>query len=154
MDRASRLLWAKPIKEEISMVKVIMGVKGSGKTKLLVDMVNAAALEEKGNVVCLEHARKLDYDINYSVRLVDVAPFNISGYTLLKGFICGLYAGNFDISNIFIDSLFKITKTESIPECEEFLDWLKAFCDQNHIKFIVVISADINTASEGIRKYF
>ena len=136
------------------MVKVIMGLKGSGKTKQLIDLVNAAAGTEHGNVVAIERSPKLTFDIHYKIRLIDSESYDIASYEAMKGFISGLYAGNYDITHIFIDSLCKIVPGECDNQTEDFLDWLERFSEKNGIKFTVTISADASIATEGIRKYF
>ena len=94
-------------KEEIPMIHVIMGLKGSGKTKKLIDAINAAVADAHGDVVCIEYGKKLTYDVTYKVRLVDSQEYGISSPDMLKGFLSGLHAGNFDITNVFIDNLYK-----------------------------------------------
>ena len=136
------------------MVKVIMGLKGSGKTKQLVDLINSAAGNENGNVVALERSPKLTFDIHYKIRLVDSESYGIATYEALRGFICGLYAGNYDITHIFIDGLCKIVPGDCDHQTETFLDWLESFSEKNGIKFTVTISADAALATEGIKKYF
>ena len=136
------------------MVKVIMGLKGSGKTKQMIDLINTAAGTEHGNVVAIERGPKLTYDIHYKIRLVDTADFNLPTFDYMRGFIYGLYASNYDITHIFIDSLCKIVPSDCGPETEEFLEWLERFSEKNNIKFTVTISADESLAHEGIRKYF
>lgn len=137
------------------MVKVIMGLKGSGKTKQLVELVNTAAGTEHGNVVAIERSPKLTFDIHYKIRLIDTESYDaVVSYEALKGFISGLYAGNYDITHIFIDSLCKIVPGECDNRTEDFLDWLERFSEKNGIKFTVTISADISVATEGMRKYF
>ena len=89
------------------MIHVIMGLKGSGKTKKLIDAINGAVAEAHGDVVCIEYGRKLTYDLSYKVRLVDSKEYGISSSEMLKGFLSGLHAGNFDITNVFIDNLYK-----------------------------------------------
>ena len=89
------------------MIHVIMGLKGSGKTKKLIDSINAAIAEANGDVVCIEYGKKLTYDVNYRARLVDSQEYGISTSDMLKGFISGLHAGNFDITNVYIDNLYK-----------------------------------------------
>ena len=132
-----------------------MGVKGSGKTKQLIELVNNAAHSEAGNVICIERGPKLIYDVHYKVRLVEAGQYEMKSFEFLKGFISGLYAGNFDISHIFIDSLCKIVPSQADdPQTEQFLDWLEAFSEKNGVRFTVTISADISLASEGIQKYF
>ena len=137
------------------MIRVIMGKKGTGKTKQMIDMINEAVQSEHGNVVCIEKGSKLTFDIHYQIRLVDSSEYDVANFTALKGFISGLHAGNYDITHIFIDSLTKIVKSEATDHAvEEFLDWLNSFSEKNNIKFTVTISADASLATEGIKKYF
>lgn len=135
------------------MVKVIMGVKGTGKTKQMIDLINSAVANEHGNVVCIERSRKLTYDIHYQIRLVDAEQYNLSSFEVLRGFICGLYAGNYDITHIFIDSLCKIVPSDCGPEVDKFLSWLDGFSEKNNIKFTVTISADPASATEGMQRF-
>ena len=135
------------------MIRVIMGKKGSGKTKQMIDMINSAVQTEHGNVVCIERGNKLTFDIHYQIRLVESSQYDISNYTALKGFISGLYAGNYDISHVFIDNLCKIVGGEVCNETETFLNWLDAFGEQNGIKFTTTISADASAATDGMQKY-
>ena len=136
------------------MIRVIMGKKGSGKTKQMIEMINNAVQTEHGNVVCIERGNKLTFDIHYQIRLVESSQYDIADYTALKGFISGLYAGNYDITHIFIDSLTKIVGRECDVETEKFLDWLNKFGEQHNIKFTITISDDVTLASEGVKKYF
>ena len=135
------------------MVRLIMGVKGSGKTKQLIEMINTAAKDEPGNVVCIEANRNLTYDIHYQIRLIEAQEYRLSNYDLYRGFISGLYAGNYDISHIFIDNLCKTMGGEVTRETEEFLNWMDAFGEKNGIKFTVTISADLALATDGMQKY-
>ena len=136
------------------MVRVIMGKKGSGKTKQMIEMINSAVQTEHGNVVCIEKGEKLTFDIHYQIRLVEASQYDIASYTALKGFISGLYAGNYDITHIFIDSLTKIVGRDCDFETEKFLDWLNNFSQKNNIKFTITISDEESLVSEGIKKYF
>ena len=136
------------------MIRVIVGKKGSGKTKQVIEMINSAVDTEHGNVVCIEKGEKLMLDISHKIRLVEASEYDIADYTAMKGFISGLYAGNYDITNIFIDSLTKIIGAEVNFETEKFLDWLNAFSQKNGIKFTITISDEESLMSEGIKKYF
>ena len=136
------------------MVRVIMGVKGTGKTKQMIDLINTAVQNEHGNVVCIERGPKLTYDINYKIRLVEASHYDMKGYEFLKGFISGLYAGNYDITHVFIDSLTKIVPIENYAETEEFLAWLNNFGEKHNIKFTITISDEPDLAPEGIKQYF
>ena len=136
------------------MVRLIMGVKGSGKTKQLIELINNAAKDEPGNVVCIEKGNKLTFDIHYQIRLVEASQYDIANYTALKGFVSGLYAGNYDITHVFIDSLTKIVPIENYAETEEFLAWLNNFGEKHNIKFTITISDEPDLAPEGIKQYF
>ena len=90
------------------MIKLFIGGKGSGKTKTLIDMVNNAVNESKGNVVCIEKGDKLIHDITYKARLIDTDDYSVTDATALYGFIAGILASNSDITDIFVDSALKI----------------------------------------------
>ena len=135
------------------MVRLIMGAKGSGKTKHLIEMINNAAKDEPGNVVCIEANRTMTYDIHYHIRLIDAEEYKLNSYDLLRGFISGLYAGNYDISHVFIDNLCKIIGIEIGSDVEAILNWLDVFGEKNGIKFTVTISADPASATDGMQKY-
>lgn len=136
------------------MIRVIMGKKGTGKTKQMIDMINEAVQSEHGNVVCIEKGSKLTFDIHYQIRLVDSSEYDVANFTALKGFISGLHAGNYDITHIFIDSLTKIVPTDGYNDVEDFLSWLNNFGEKNGIKFTITISDEPDLAPEGIKQYF
>ena len=136
------------------MVKVIMGKRGSGKTKQVIDMVNEAINQEAGHVVCIEMKQKLRYDINYKARLVEAEVYPFKGYDGLLAFVSGMYAANYDITHIFIDSLYKIAGSDNAAEAEKFLKAIDDFSKDNNVKFTVTISADEKDATDGIKAYF
>ena len=129
------------------MVQLIIGLKGSGKTKKLVDMVRDAVNEETGDVVCIEKERKLTFDIPYQARLIDASAYDIGSYEFLRGLICGVHAGNYDITHFFIDNFYKLVNDKSPEALETFLTWLDKFSEQEKISFIISISADPDTVS-------
>lgn len=135
------------------MVRLIMGVKGSGKTKQLIELINNAAKDEPGNVVCIEANRNMTYDIHYHIRLIDAQEYKLNSFQMMRGFISGLYAGNYDISQVFIDNLCKTVGVEIGQETEEFVNWLDAFGEKNNIKFTVTVSADPSAATDGMQKF-
>lgn len=90
------------------MIKLITGTKGTGKTKILIDMINDAVKNTNGDLICIEKGAKLTYDISYKVRLVDADRFGVQGYNAFYGFIAGMLAGNYDIKEIFVDGILKI----------------------------------------------
>ena len=125
------------------MVRLIMGEKGTGKTKKLIELINASAAEENGNVVCIEAKSTMTFDIQYQ----------ITTYEGLRGFVSGLYAGNYDISHIFIDNLFKIVGGDCNQAADDFLDWLNRFSNNHGVKFTVSVSGDPGLATDGMQKY-
>ena len=134
------------------MIHVIMGLKGSGKTKKLIEAINGAVAEAHGDVVCIEYGRKLTYDVSYKVRLVDSKEYGINSPAMLKGFLSGLHAGNFDITNVFIDNLFK-TIGDDVATGEEFVDWCAKFAADNNMEITITISQDPDQASEAMKQY-
>lgn len=135
------------------MLKIIMGLKGSGKTKKLVELVREAVDNGKGDVVCIEKERKLTYDIPYQARLIDAAAYDIGTYEFLKGLICGIHAGNYDITHFFIDNFFKLVDDNSPETFADFVSWLAGFAEKEGIEFVISASADADSACESVKKY-
>ena len=134
------------------MIHVIMGLKGSGKTKQLLDAIQEALEKAHGDIVCIEYGKKLTYDVNYRVRLVDSKEYCINNLDMLKGFLSGLHAGNFDITHVFIDNLYKTIGTDRALG-EEFVAWCAGFAAENQMDITVSISDDPTCASESMKKY-
>lgn len=135
------------------MVSIIMGLKGSGKTKKLVDLVREAVKEETGDVVCIERERKLTFDIPYQARLIDASAYDIGSYEFLKGLICGVHAGNYDITHFFIDNFYKLVNDKAPEALEAFLQWLDRFSEAEKISFVISISADPAAVPDSVKKY-
>ena len=134
------------------MINVIMGLKGSGKTKKLIDSINEAVASAQGDVVCIEYGKKLTYDVNYRVRLVDSKEYGINNLDMLKGFLSGLHAGNFDITNVYIDNLYKTIGNDRAAG-EAFILWCAQFAEANNMNITVTVSDDPAGASEEIKKF-
>ena len=134
------------------MINVIMGLKGSGKTKKLIDSINECLATATGDVVCIEYGKKLTYDVNYRVRLVDSKEYGICNPDMLKGFLSGLHAGNFDITNIYIDNLYKTIGSDRAAG-EEFLVWCANFAEVNSLNITITVSDDVALASEAMKQY-
>ena len=135
------------------MVRLIMGGKGAGKTKQLIDLLHHAAQDEPGSVICIEAEQNMMFDIPYKIRLISARDYRLDSYDLFQGFISGLYAGNYDISHVFIDNFCKIVGRDVDSQTETFLDWLDQFGERNGVKFTVTLSADPSAATEGMRRY-
>ena len=138
------------------MIHIIMGLKGSGKTKKMLDDLNQAVNNATGDVVCIEHGKTLTYDVNYRVRLVDAKEYGINNAELLKGFLSGLHAGNFDITQVYVDNL---SRTIGKPIggdnacCDEFLAWAARFAEVNNMNLTFTVSEDPANATEEMKKY-
>ena len=135
------------------MVQLIIGLKGSGKTKRLVDMVRDAVNEETGDVVCIEKERKLTFDIPYQARLIDAGVYDIGSYEFLRGLICGVHAGNYDITHFFIDNFYKLVNDKSPEALVDFLGWLDKFSREEKISFVISLSIDPATLPESVLQY-
>ena len=135
------------------MVKLIIGGTGSGKTKEIVDQVNAAVKEEKGSVVCISRGNKLTFDISHDARLIDATDYPIKDYASLLGFVCGIHAGNYDITRVFIDSLYKIAGIKDVEQAEAFLNDLEKFSEKHSVNFTVAMSEDQSAITEGMKRF-
>jgi len=133
------------------MVKLIVGKKGSGKTKAMLESVNSAVDIEHGNVVFIARENRHMFDINHGARLVDVAEGGIADFSEFRGFIKGIMSQNYDITHIFIDSILKIVADGD--GLDNFINTLDGICKDNNIKFTITISADKSELPEGIYKY-
>ena len=134
------------------MLKLIIGVKGTGKTKTLINLVNGALEVTKGDVVCIEKGVKLRYDIKPTARLIDVEEYMVDDAQSLYGFVAGILASNHDVTDLFIDSTLKICKGD-LPSFETLvveLDKLAAKCE---INLTMTVSMPEDSASETVRKY-
>ena len=135
------------------MVRLIMGGNGAGKTKQLIELVHNAVETEAGSVVCIEPNSDMKFDISYNARLVNASEYGLNSFESLRGFLCGLYAGNYDISHVFVDNLCKIAHSDDLHEAEKLLHWLDRFSEQNAVKFTVTISGDAESLTEGMKSF-
>ena len=134
------------------MIRVILGLKGSGKTKKLLASINETVANAQGDVVCIEYGKKLTYDLTYRVRLVDSKEYGINNQDKLKGFLSGLHAGNFDITNVFIDNLYK-TIGKDVAAAEDFVVWCAKFAADNNMEITITISEDPANLSDEVKQY-
>lgn len=123
------------------MLKLIIGKKGSGKTKKLIDAVTVAADESKGNVVCVEKGEALTYNITHRVRLVDTDHYGVSGYDAFYGFLSGICAGNYDVTHIYVDAILRICN-RNYDELLEFFKKIAALSTESNTEFTFTVSAD------------
>ena len=130
------------------MIKLIIGKKGSGKTKKLVDLVNAAANESLGNVVCIEKGDTLTFSVTHKARLIDADTCGISGYGEYYGLLAGVKAGNHDVTHIFGDATLRIG-SRNYEELADFLERLSKISD---VEFLFTVSCDESELPERIFK--
>lgn len=134
------------------MIKLIVGNKGSGKTKTLIDLINATVKTTTGNIVCVEKGLKMTYDIDHAVRLVDIEDYSIDGYDAFYGFLSGIFAGNYDISEIFVDGTLKIGGRD-YAKFAEFIAKLDKFLGKNEAEVCFTVSCDVAELPEEVKKY-
>ncbi len=134
------------------MINIIVGKKGSGKTKYLVDHVNMAVKDEPGSLVFLSNGNRLIYDLKHSVRYIDTTDYSIENYDAFYGFISGIFANNYDISHVFVDSLWKIVASEK-DGMDIFLAKLEEFSARFNVNFTIAISETKENIPECVAKY-
>lgn len=135
------------------MVELLIGKKGTGKTKALIEKVNTALTVAKGNVVYISNDTNRNmFDVNSKARMADTSEFDIKTYSEFLGFICGIISRDFDITNIFVDGIFKIVGTDNLDGFEAFLNRLEAMSSKFNISFVISVSIDADTAPDYIKK--
>lgn len=123
------------------MIKLIIGNKGSGKTKKLVELVNSCVENSDGNVVCVEKSPKLTYDISSKARLLETETYSINGCKAFYGFLAGICAGNYDVTDVLIDATFKIVGRD-YSKLPQFFDMLSEPSEATDVNFYFTISCD------------
>ena len=134
------------------MIQIIMGLKGSGKTKKLIDSINQTVAQAQGDVVCIEYGNNLRYEVSSRARLVSSKEYGINNLDMLKGFISGLHAGNYDITNVYIDNLYKTIGVDRAAG-EDFILWCATFAEANNMNITVTVSDDPALASDKVKAY-
>ena len=134
------------------MLKLIIGVKGTGKTKTLINMVNTAVESSHGNVVCIEKGVKLRYDVKYRARLINTEEYFISDAKSLYGFLAGILASNHDVTDLFIDSALKICEND-LAGFDTFVSELDKLVEKVGVNVVITSSIPTEEASETVKKY-
>ena len=123
------------------MVKLIVGKKGTGKTKKLISLANEAVEASNGNVVVIEKGSKLTYDVTHKARLIDTEHYSVTGYDAFFGFLSGLCAGNYDVTDVLVDSTFKIGGPD-LEQFASFIEKINALAAKTETQFTFLVSAD------------
>ena len=134
------------------MLNLMIGVKGTGKTKTLIEKVNAAAAASKGDVVCIEKGTQLRFDIKSKVRLVDTEEYLIHDAEALYGFVAGILASNYDVTDLFVDNTFKICGG-NVAALEAMLENLNALLAKHDVNVFMTASIPVEDATDIIKKY-
>ena len=134
------------------MLKLIIGVKGTGKTKALINMVNTAVENSSGNVVCIEKGDKLTYDVKHQARLIDTKQYFVSDAQSLYGFIAGILASNHDVTDLFVDSALKICNND-VAAFDKFVEAVNALVEKVDVNVVMTSSIPVEDASETVKKY-
>ena len=139
------------------MIQVILGDKGSGKTKRLIDLTNEALKSEHGNIIFIDDDKRYMYDLRHEIRFVDASEYPVAykcGASDFLAFLCGMLSADFDLSMICVDAFKKLVKTplEDL-EMEKFFENLEKVSNAHHCKFVLSISVSEDEVPEFIRKY-
>ena len=135
------------------MVELLIGKKGTGKTKALIEKVNNALTVAKGNVVFISNDTNRNiFDVKSKARMADTSEFEIKSYDVFLGFIRGIVSRDFDITNIFVDGIFKIVGSDNLDGFESFLNRLETMSQKFEITFVISVSIDAETAPDYIKK--
>lgn len=134
------------------MIKLIVGTKGTGKTKAMIERINDVTKTTSGNVVVLEKSMQLTFDIDHAARLIDLNEYQVSGYEMLYGFVAGVLAGNYDITELFVDGILK-TCNHDLNGLGAFLAKVETVADAANVNVTITISADAAALPEDVKKY-
>ena len=134
------------------MLKLIIGVKGTGKTKALINMVNNAVDSSHGDVVCIEKGVKLRYDVKYQARLIDTKEYFVSDAEALYGFVAGILASNYDVTDVFVDNTLKICGGD-VAAMEKMLEKVAELLSKHETNVFMTASMPVEDATDTIKKY-
>ena len=139
------------------MIQIILGDKGSGKTKRLIDLVNESLKNEHGDIIFIDDDKRYMYDLRHEIRFVDASEYPVGHKcqaSEMLGFICGMLSANFDLSLIAMDAFMKLVRTPlDDPEMKVFFEKLEALSETHHCTFLISVSAQAESVPEFIRKY-
>lgn len=139
------------------LIQIILGDKGSGKTKRLIDLVNESLKNEHGDIIFIDDDKRYMYDLRHEIRFVDASEYPVGHKcqaSEMLGFICGMLSANFDLSLIAMDAFMKLVRTPlDDPEMKVFFEKLEALSEAHHCNFLISVSAQAESVPEYIRKY-
>ena len=134
------------------MIKIISGEKGTGKTARLVDDINQVASTDS-NVVCIEKGNRLDQLLKYSVRLINITEYPVTGYDQLLAFLGGICSKDYDLTHVYVDAIKKVSGNDNMDDLGAFLAKLDTFMADKGITVTINLTANIDTLPEAVKKY-
>ena len=134
------------------MMKLSIGVKGTGKTKTLIGLVNEAVEKSHGAVICIEKGDKLRFDVKYQARLINTKEYFVDDAQSLFGFVAGILASNHDVTDLFVDSALKICQNDS-EAFDKFLCEMEALVEKLNINVVMTSSLPVESASDTVKKF-
>lgn len=141
----------------IGLIQIILGDKGTGKTKRLIDLANESLKNEHGDIIFIDDDKRYMYDLRHEIRFVDAGEYPVgkkATATEMLGFICGMLSANFDITLIVMDAFMKLIRTPlADPEMEDFFKKLELLSEAHHCNFLISVSATEGNVPEYIQKY-
>lgn len=134
------------------MIQIIAGEKGKGKTKILLDKVNADILNAKGSIVYLDKSTKHMYELNNKVRLINVRDYCVEEAKEFLGFVCGLISQDHDLEKIYLDSFLKVACTDD-SDIENVITKLEMVSNKFEVDFVISISKNTGDLPENVKKF-
>ncbi|MBC7765299.1 MAG: ATP-binding protein [Hyphomonadaceae bacterium] len=134
------------------MIKIVMKPKGSGKTKGIIECANAALQNCNGDIVFITDNNHYMYDIKRDIRMINTADFNIQDFQVFYGFICGIIAEDYDISEIFIDNIMRIVKLP-LEKLVNFISLIEAIGEKFNITFVMTVSDSEGICPDDLKPY-
>ncbi len=136
------------------MIKLIVGQKGKGKTKYLLDRVNNAVKTADGNVVYLDKSTKHMFELDRKVRLINVTDFPLGSSDAFVGFVCGIVSQDHDLEQLYLDSFLKIAYIEGKEnsDLESVLSKLEKISDKYSIEICISLSVDAKDLPESYKE--
>ena len=135
------------------MIKLIVGLKGVGKTAQLVEEMNIQAVDKTKDVVCVVRGKRLETQIKPQIRLIDISEYPTKGYREFLSFLAGICAKDYDLTDIYIDSISKVAEADENDQIAEFISLLEPFANSNKVNFTIILSEDPNKIPEDVKKY-
>ena len=134
------------------MIQVIAGLKGSGKTKRLIDLTNATARDANHDVIFLDDDNRYMFDVDHKVRFINAEDYHIHTSEMFIGFLCGILSSNFDVGTVFIDAFLKLSHT-GLEACEPVVKVLVELGARHHVDFVLSLSADPEELPDFLKQY-